>query len=294
MKIAICVAFYFRNDRLVFLKKTCSDFHALAPSVNLTIVTNASNDSDLGCIRDSLQFLDIKYEIYSASDLGHPLLLPWSHFTVFRRLLTDQSFSHFLYVEDDIYVCQKNIEYWINAEEALRSHGLIPSFLRYEFQSGKDSKYCTDLSAPVFVWRRPRLILTPRKAFLNMPSPYQAMYFLDRKRMKEHLEGPTSSPDFPIAWNIREKAAQGLSWSEIPKGFFSRSVVGYDPTSHQIDEGALVHHLPNNYANNPNTGWGKIEVKHTLTSYDCRWHIKRFAERIGRRVSRRPAVFTKR
>jgi hypothetical protein len=89
------------------------------------------------------------------------------------------------------------------------------------------------------------------------------MYLYDRELMLEHLSGPSSNPDFG-PWSIREKAAQGLTFVNVPKGFRSRNLVPYDIKRNQIDESCFIHHLPNNYANDPHSQFGKIPVDQLL------------------------------
>ena len=95
--------------------------------------------------------------------------------------------------------------------------------------------------------------------FVCMPKPYQGMYFLDRPLMEECAESPAMSPDFG-KWYIREKAAQGLTFVNIPKGFTSRNLVLVDPHTKTIPQKAWVHHLPNTYANEPKARLGKLPM----------------------------------
>jgi hypothetical protein len=52
------------------------------------------------------------------------------------------------------------------------------------------------------------------------------MYLLDRELAKEHFYGASSNPDSGV-WGIREKAAQGLTFTKVPKGFYSRNFLGF-------------------------------------------------------------------
>lgn len=86
---------------------------------------------------------------------------------------------------------------------------------------------------------------------------------MDRVLIEEHSFGLSSNPDFGI-WNIREKAAQGLTFANVPEGYFSRNLVGYDNSIKQIDSNALIHHTPNNYASNPDTKLGDLAVSELI------------------------------
>ncbi|MBD2189807.1 hypothetical protein H6F41_16880 [Pseudanabaena sp. FACHB-723] len=204
-------------------------------------------------------------KIVSPFLLGHPFLLTWCHFDIFRRVLNlDKTVTHFLYLEDDIYITPENINYWIEGRERLRTFGLIPSFLRYETQVFTDERFSTDVTQILNFNALPRVYFQQiHYAYLNLPQPYQGMYLLDRELMEEHLNN-SCHPDFGI-WHIREKAAQGITFLNIPEGFISRNLIGYNTLLQEIDQRCLIHHLPNNYVNNQNTPFGKVPIRNLIS-----------------------------
>jgi len=103
--------------------------------------------------------------------------------------------------------------------------------------------------------------------YLNFRYPYQGLYLMDRELMSEFIEGKTKSPDFGT-WRIREKASQGLIYSRFPRGAFSRSFVGYR-LNRGVDSGALVHHLPNNYADS-GSKYGSITIDELVSTQKMR------------------------
>ena len=257
-KLAIAVTFFYNEDKFSFLQKIFSQYKHLAKSVDAHIITNSCKEDQHCIIRSLLNEADIPITIHCPTLLGHPYLLCWSHLSVFRTLFAeDNSITHFLYVEDDILIRKRNIIYWLEGREMLREYGLIPSFLRYEKKDDDFAKYSTDIT---FSTLYSKLLHTKAKkdyVFINFHQPYQGLYLLDRELMAEHLNGPSSNPDSGI-WSIREKAAQGLTYANVPEGFYSRNLVGFDTLKFSVDPECLVHHLPNNYANNPGTPFGKI------------------------------------
>jgi hypothetical protein len=81
--------------------------------------------------------------------------------------------------------------------------------------------------------------------------------------MDEHFSSLiTWSPDhFPsLDWYTREKAALGNTFINLPYGFPCRNPFGYINSKRQIDERSLIHHLPNNYANDPSHPYAKLPV----------------------------------
>lgn len=176
-----------------------------------------------------------------------------------------------MYLEDDILVKPENLDYWVRGREILRPLGLIPSFLRYEFKQNDDNPYSTDVTKKAKFWKLPRVRVTDTYFYVNLRQPYQGMYLLDRELMNEHLFGPSSSPDFG-PWGIREKAAQGLTYANVPKGCRSRNFVGFDTAQGTVDSKSLIHHTPNNYAENPDTEFGKIRISEIIRYSKVRAH----------------------
>ena len=52
-------------------------------------------------------------------DLPDENFLPWHSLSVMRSKIKDSSYSHFMYLEDDIIVSSKNISYWIYFRKVL-------------------------------------------------------------------------------------------------------------------------------------------------------------------------------
>lgn len=246
-KLAISICCHFKEERLQYLEKMSSQFAKLASEVLVIIVSNTNKPEELSQFDAVLRHKGFEYRFFTPDTLGHPLLLTWAHFPVFKELLADESFSHFMYLEDDTLITPVNMSYWMEAREDLRPYGLIPSFLRVENKAHDSTWYSSDCPHPFFVYGLPRVKVSLRLGFINFPELYQGMYLLDRELMIEHLHGQSYNPNFG-RWGIQEKAAQGVTFLNVPKGFTTRNVIPYDLISYQIDERCFIHHLPNNYA----------------------------------------------
>lgn len=260
-KLAIAVTFHFVPARLSFLRQIATEFEQLADQVEVYVITNVTDSFNHSQIRQALSLRGCEAQILAPALLGHPFLLTWCHREIFRqRFDQDPGISHFLYLEDDIQVGPHNIEYWLRGRKALRPLGLIPSFLRFERRGNQGLNLATDIINPVDRHKLPNVRMSGQYSFLNMPNPYQAMYLLDRELMAEMIDNPKCGPEFGT-WGIREKAAQGVTFSQVPDGCFSRNFVGFDTARGKIDPGCLVHHTPNNYADDPNSRFGKIAIE---------------------------------
>lgn len=266
-RLLICITFHFLPSRLVYLKKIATQFSELADFTKIVIITNDRN-AHLQ-ISEVLSPLGLNLEILSPTLLGHPYLLAWCHKDVFRQHLDLKQceFTHYLYLEDDILITEQNIHYWMEARERLRPFGLLPSFVRFEVNASSQQRVSTDSKNTVDSSRSAKIIFPDLNyAYLNLPNPYQATYLLDNELLAEHFFDVSSySPDAPPAWNLsREKAALGLTFHRIPYGFEARNVVGYRMDLQRLDERSLIHHTPNNYANDSTSGYGKIEINQLI------------------------------
>ena len=93
---------------------------------------------------------------------------------------------------------------------------------------------------------------------VNMRTPYQGFYVLDGPLAERHFatsafRGPRRSQlsaSLGGGWAIRERAAAGAIFDDLPHGLASRNVVplrrGHGPYLVPLDV-ALVRHLPSNY-----------------------------------------------
>ena len=285
MKIAVCITFHFVEERILYLKEVCKSLAEFSQEISLTIITNTSNESQIVKIKKVIDRRITELDFFIPNGLGHPYLLPWSHLNVFRKQIKDSIFTHFLYLEDDIKIEKKNITYWIETRKILKTYGFYPSFFRIEQNEIDKNWYSTDVIKPMSIYDCPQLNIDNTHSYINIVYPYQGMYFLDRELMEEHLEGLSSNPDYEHISNksifnipqprIREKASLALTYVNIPFGFRSRNLLPYDNFTLQIDPKCMIHHLPNNYTNDPNSIIGKIKINNVLLPKSINLYIKK-------------------
>ena len=195
-------------------------------------------------------------------------MLTWVHLDIFRReFFKNKKISHFLYIEDDIKISKENIMYWSKYKKTLNKFKLLPSFVRYEIQKKTKKKFSVDVREKSYFHLIPKIKIKKNYFFINLPYSYQAMYLMDRNLMKVHLNSISSNPDFSSnIWNIRERASQGVSFLNIPKKFKSRNVVGFNLDNNEIDQNALIHHIPNTYINKKDKFLSRILIKDLIYS----------------------------
>jgi hypothetical protein len=265
-KLLVTITFFYAENRLVYLKETCRDIADFANEAHIVIITNTSNKDEHARILKVMPSSYVTVEIRHPNMIGHPFLLAWFHLDVFREHYTDESISHFLYLEDDIKLNRDNILYWMKGREQLRSRNLIPSFLRYEINALSNQIVLTDIRKKMIYELRSKVVLPNNYAYVCSNNPYQGMYMLDRELMAEHLSDSSLKPEYN-QWGIREIAAQGLTFCNVPKGYSSRNLFGYDLNKNNIDKKCLIFHIPSNYANNAKTKFGKIVPEKAIVKF---------------------------
>lgn len=259
--LAVCVTFFYDAARLAYLREITSHYSEFSEKVDIYVITNRDDPDVTELIRAALpgNLPKVTVKFIVPRWLGHPYLLTWVHREVFREVVKDPGISHFLYTEDDLRITAGNVAYWLHYRPILREHGLIPSFFRVE-KHPRIGWCSTDCKVPVCISSQPVVPIDRDRHFICLPNPYQGTYFLDRELMDEFAASPAMSPDFG-RWKIRESAAAGLTFVNVPAGFTSRNVVPFYPARKLVCEDSWIRHLPGNYANNPELKFGKLPVE---------------------------------
>ena len=255
-KLAICVTFFYREEKINILKKVCKEFNNLSHNIDVTIVTNENSEKKIQKLKKDIEEVLKNFTVHIVQGLQHPKFLPWSHLTIMRKKIADNSFTHFMYLEDDIRVTKENIVYWLNARKALKIYNLIPSFVRTEINFKDKEVYVVDSTKKNNFKKTPKVFSKVKDiAFTNLPFPHQPIYFYDKEVMNEYFNEPSSDPDFALPaardhyQGIVERLDLMLTYHNIPQGFFHRAVVPVDLKNKIIKSYCLVEHLSNKYAN---------------------------------------------
>ena len=197
--------------------------------------------------------------------LPDPWLLPWCH----KYLISDEfvsensSYTHFIYVEDDILLSYNNFLYFLYYNTILERYGLIPSFQRVEYNNNDNTLYFLDQIGVSTLSGR-ESVEVGNYSFVNLDFPYNATYILDRNLAIEYLASPSfdreRSKNVKPDWGIAERAAMGLCFENCPNGFANRYASPVDRKTMTTPCWSWVYHLPNNYTQNKFKPFGKTRV----------------------------------
>jgi hypothetical protein len=210
----------------------------------------------------------------------HSFRLTWGHKALFRELVREQraferGLDHLVYIEDDLALAPDALAYWTDYRPLLAPLGLIPGFTRVE--GPDDDARLTSPYRAVPLSELPQFVLPsaggrePDLTFVNLLQPYQGFYVLDAPLALAHF-GRSSfraerrsalSTSLGGGWGLRERAAAGAMFDDLPRGVRSRNVIPL----RAADDGylvpldvCLVRHLPSNYYADASTKKATVPV----------------------------------
>lgn len=272
VRILATIAFTFRKDRLKAFLEVLTGFASYGDGVVDVVVTTTATSHEIERVeRLALPLLsgglNLSF-IRSPHDPSNPFRITWAHKRLItERFLPDPGYSHFIYVEDDIHLSRRNFDYFLIYREALRPHGLLPGFLRYEHNRIDQRLYLVDHRAPTRTQGVPAVEIG-RLSFLNPDPPYQACYILDRDLAREHVATPSFDREASDIYGIYgepERANMALSFDNVPRnaGFTNRYAVPLDRATGLPYFSSLLRHLSDNFTNadSSSLGFGSLPVE---------------------------------
>ncbi len=278
-RLMVCIPFAYRAHRLRYLLEMLRVFAELpVERVVALIYTNTVEEAELHDLRALLDFVQTdnkQFEIVSCPNLEHPFDLTWADKASIPERFLGSDLTHWLHLEDDLRFSYLNLCYFLYAREILRPHGLIPSFVRYEWHDGERSFFASDQAHQQDVAAHPQ-IDAGDVFFMVLNSVYNAMTVLDQELAAEYVQTRSFDRDRSEevwGWWIAERSAMGLTWENVPPGQFSRLMIPVRKDRLVPATPCMIHHLPNNYADNwfagtnhPDVPFGRLRIDKIFTA----------------------------
>jgi hypothetical protein len=282
VRILATVTFHFRESRLQYLFQVVRSLCEYPVEVlDVVIITNVDHDVALKQIRDLCAPLFTSFPVRPGSKknlliesfpkLPDPWLLPWchKHLIADRFLRSEITYTHFIYLEDDVLLSYDNFCYFRHYREMLKEQRLIPSFQRMEYNDADNRLYLVDQIGVTDFSSRNSMNLD-EYAFVNLDYPFNAMFILDRELALEYVETPSfdreRSKVVRPKWDVACRAAMGLCFENPPQGFAARYVSPVDPRTLTTPSWSWIYHLPNNYAKNRLKPFAKTRTDQQFSS----------------------------
>ena len=257
-RLLCCIPFKYQPARLRYLLAAVRSLGELAVGAfDLRILTDAegAGEHDLVARLCRPMLPRGSLTVHAFAGLADPRHLPWCHkrFVSEVFLAPDSPYDLFLYLEDDLLFGMNNLVYWLAARRALAPFGLIPSFVRYEYNDRDQHLYATDICFPAAIETKQPLTFGDWM-FIQPDFPYDATYLLDRALALRHRDAPAFDLEQSrevVDLGDLERAACGPRYDGRPAGCGTWSTIALDARTLIPVQDCCIHHLPDNYVHGP-------------------------------------------
>lgn len=239
-KILLCIPFFYKMERLEYLKKVLDEYLYNYVDYDMTIVidTNKKKLKDVifMCYNDKYNII-----INVHDNLEHNYLLTWQHRNYMCKYKDD--FDIFIYSEDDMLIPYINFVDYMDKFDALWEQNCIPNFIRVEEYNGvlynPDNLYSTKIKAAYSV---------QNKLYYGLNNPHDAFWIMPKNAFNEsidlfNIDKPTlncSTGGFDC--DLRTRIAN------YPIMALGKTALVEITQNLQIAKTCYAYHLPNNYA----------------------------------------------
>jgi hypothetical protein len=199
MKLWLNICFYYTEERLHNFYKVIKNLINV-PHIKLIINSNIN--------------FDLNLPIYTAN-LKDPYMHTWEHKKYMLEFLKSD-YTHFGYLEGNIEIKKKTIDYWVATRELFKKNNLnfIPAVHRIQ----KRGNEIFSLDCAHHQDGRPIIEVSGQK-FISLSEPYQGMFIMDKELVEEHIKSDYFSAGLKKSFLIKESANLGNMFVNIPKGF---------------------------------------------------------------------------
>jgi hypothetical protein len=232
-KLLVCIAFHYVEERRKYVESLIKRLSAYPLDVTIIVDTNRVIVPFNGAITDV------------HPTLKHPWHLTWMHRSHFKTTIND--YDWFMYLEDDMDVPYENFKEYVDNFDMLWARNCVPSFVRLETFNGKT--FVTDVTS---IQEKRPVIVVGGKEFIILKQPYHAFWIMPQDALYASMHD-----NFTRVEMSRETAASYPMW-ELRKKPLIRI------ENSQISPLCYSWHLTNNYAEDPNTPFAKIEINNLL------------------------------
>ncbi len=234
MKITKHITFYYDLNRIKYINQIIDETNKYKYQTDIFIHTNVK-DLKLETFR--------KYENGKLEIIYHDLTGINHHYLTWkcRDLLKFQKddYDIFMYIEDDILVPKKAIDYWLTYNEKLIANNYNLGFLRIEVKDNEE--FVTDIIGHL----DKSIILENQMFSVNDKNPYCAFWIYNKNEFLNFINSNLYDLNTAsIGYGIRESSAIGMHG--VHNNYYKNTIIPLEDNS--LDSSCRIYHLPNNYA----------------------------------------------
>jgi hypothetical protein len=247
MNIAIHISFFYIEERFIYLNRIIEETNIYDDKADIFIHTNKIFEASVlkkytnGTI--NIVYHDLMNE--------HPYYLTWKC----RKLMYEQrnKYDVFMYIEDDILVPSVAIHYWKTYNQPLINRGYNLGFLRIETKDNQE--YITDFY-PTTKFNK-TIIIDNIKYCINDINPYCAFWIYNKEEFNRFVESEYYNINNIMGYQTREQSSIGLHG--LQTNWYKGTLIPI--IDNNIIKTCKIYHLPNNYANDITTQFGKLKFE---------------------------------
>ncbi len=166
----------------------------------------------------------------------NPFYLTWKYRPIIEK--QKDNYDIFMYLEDDIGIPKKAIEYWLKyKDECLRS-GMNLGFLRVDRNSADGLYYVTDFKKKL----KKTITINGMSYVINNINPYVAFWIYDKKEFNRFIQSEEWKFNLK-GYSIR--ATSAIGWNSPKSKRYKHTIIPL--INNSIIDDCKVYHLPNNY-----------------------------------------------
>ena len=250
MKITKHISFYFIIDRIIYINNIIDATNKYEYTTDIFIHTNNIDLQERMLNNYTNGYIKIIY--HDLSNIN-PFYLTWKC----RELLQQQrnEYDIFMYIEDDILVPYKAIQYWLEYNQILLEMNYNLGFLRIEVEDGIE--YITDLFGEKF---DTIINLNETKYCVNNKNPYCAFWIYNKNEFNNFVNSKYYNINNIRGYDIREQSAIGLHG--IYTHYYKNTLIPI--VNNKLIEECKIYHMPNNYVLNKNSSFATIKFNEAV------------------------------
>ena len=250
MKITKHISFYFLIDRIIYINNIIDETNKYEYTTDIFIHTNNIDLQEAMLNNYTNGYIKIIY--HDLSNIN-PFYLTWKC----RELLQQQrnEYDIFMYIEDDILVPYKAIQYWLEYNQILLEMNYNLGFVRIEVEDGIE--YITDLYGEIF---DTFIDLNETKYCVNNKNPYCAFWIYNKNEFNNFVNSKYYNINNISGYGIRERSAVGLHGKNTV--YYKNTLIPI--VNNKLIEECKIYHMPNNYVLNKNTPFATIKFNEAV------------------------------
>jgi hypothetical protein len=248
MKITIHITFFYLPDRVVYINKIIDETNNYGCTADIHLHTNEPTLNETAFNKYTNGRLQIIH--HDLSNMN-PFYLTW----LCRDLMKQQQHEYdaFMYIEDDILVPYKAIQYWVNYNEKLINLNYNLGFVRIEVAD--NTEYITDIRRKHF----DTYIRLDETYCVNNVNPYCAFWIYNKQEFNKFVKSKYYDINNIPNYHIREKSAIGLHGNGT--NWYKGTVIPL--RNNTLTPDCRIYHMPNNYVGG-RKGFASIKFEEAL------------------------------